>query len=203
MQKSITSIPGYGVHEYLLVLRPHEELRTQLLQIKKSFAAKFKAPMATQTAPQLALVNFFGYQMAQERIVDRIGHIALGLSPFKVELDGFGSFPSHTIYAAVTTKVPIKEMVRELKAAQALLTLNKDHKPHFIEEPYFTICRKLKPWQYEQAWLEYSHTHFSGRFIADSLILLKRPVGDVRYQELMRFGFASLAQGVKQGSLFG
>lgn len=203
MQKQIINIPGYRVNEYLLVLRPHDELRTQLQQLKKSFAEKFKAPLATQTKPQLALVNFFGYQIAQQRIVDRIGHIAMGISPFKVEINGFGSFPSHTIYAAVTSKVPIKEAVREVKAAQALLTLNKDHKPHFIEEPHFTICHKLKPWQYEQAWLEYSHTHFSGRFIADGLILLKRTVGETRYEELMRFEFASLSQGIKQGSLFG
>lgn len=203
MQKTLTGIPGYGMHEYLLVLRPHEELCLRLHQIKKEFAERYKAPAALQTKPQLALVNFFGYQMTQERIVNRIGNIALGIDPFKIELSGFGSFPSHTIYAAVTTKVPVKETVRELKAATPLLTLNKDHKPHFIEESHLTICRKLKPWQYEQAWLEYSHKHFSGRFIADGLILLKRPADGGRYEELIRFEFASLAQGVKQGSLFG
>jgi 2'-5' RNA ligase len=140
--------------------------------------------------------------MTQERILNRIGTIAMGITPFKIELNGFGSLPSHTIYVNVTTKLPIKEVVRELKAAQQLMTLNKEHKPHFIEESHLTICRKLKPWQYEKGWLEYSHRHFSGRFIADSMTLLKRPAGEKGYQSIMRFEFQNLPVSTKQASLF-
>ena len=202
MQKQIISIPGYRVYEYLLVMNPHEELRNKIMTIKKEFAEKHKAPLALHTKPNISLVKFLAYEMTQERIINRIGNIAVGITPFKVELNGFGSFPSHTIYAAVTTKVPIKELVRELKGAQQLMTLNKENKPHFIEESHLTICRNLKPWQYEQAWLEYSVRHFSGRFIADSLILLKRPVDELRYQAIMRFEFQKQLVGTKQGSLF-
>lgn len=202
MQKTITSIPGYRVYEHLLVLQPHEELRNRLQTIKKEFADKYKAPMTTATKPHITLVQFMAYEMSEERLVSRMAHIALGLTPFKVELSGFGSFPSHTIYAAVTTKLPIKEVVKELKSAQQLMTLNKDHKPHFIEESHLTICRKLKPWQYEQGWLEYSHRHFAGRFIADSMLLLKRPVNEKGYQIVKRFQFQNMAVSTKQGSLF-
>lgn len=202
MQKQITAVPGYRVYEYLLVLQPHESLRAQIQSIKQEFAKKYDAPLAFQTKPHITLVNFLGYQMTQERIVNRIGTTAMGIAPFKVELSGFGSFPSHTIYAAVTTKVPIKEVVRELKTAGSLMTLNKDHKPHFIEESHLTICRKLKPWQFEKGWLEYSHRHFTGRFIADSMVLLKRPAGETGYQPVMRFEFQNMAVGTRQGSLF-
>ena len=202
MQKQITSIPGYRVFEYLLVLQPHEELRAQITAIKKEFAEKYKAPLAFHTKPQIALVSFLAYQMTQERIVNRIGAIAMGVAPFKIELSGFGSFPTHTIYVNVTTKVPVQNVVRELKSATQLMTLNKENKPHFIEESHLTICRKLKPWQFEQAWLEYSHRHFSGRFIADGMTLLKRPVGEKAYQAIMRFEFRNLPVATKQGSLF-
>ncbi len=202
MQKQIISIPGYRVYEYLLVLQPHEELRAQIQSIKKEFADKYKAPLAFHTKPHITLVNFLSYQMTQERIVNRIGITAMGITPFKVGISGFGSFPSHTIYANVTTKVPIQDVVKELKAAGGLMTLNKDHKPHFIEESHLTICRKLKPWQFEQGWLEYSHRHFSGRFIADSMVLLKRPAGETGYQPIMRFEFQALAVNTKQGSFF-
>ncbi|GAA4745202.1 2'-5' RNA ligase family protein [Flavisolibacter ginsenosidimutans] len=202
MQKQITSIPGYRVFECLLVLQPHEELRAQITAIKKEFAEKYKAPLAFHTKPQIALVSFLAYQMTQERIINRIGTIAMGVTPFKVELSGFGSFPSHTIYAAVTTKVPIQNVVKELKSATQLMTLKKDNKPHFIEESHLTICRKLKPWQFEESWLEYSHHHFSGRFIADSLILLRRPVGEIKYEAIMRFEFQNLPVATRQGSLF-
>ena len=202
MQKHIVSIPGYRVYEYLLVMQPHEELRNQILRLKKEFAEKYKAPLAFHTKPHIALVNFQSYQMTQERIVNRIGTIAMGIEPFKVELSGFCSFPSHTIYANVTTKVPIQNVVKELKSATQLMTLSKENKPHFIEESHFTICRKLKPWQFEQGWSEYSHRHFSGRFIADSFILLRRAVDEMKYEAIMRFEFQGLTVNTKQGSLF-
>ena len=202
MQKTIISIPGYRVNEYLLVLSPHEELRNQLFTIKKEFAKKYKAELALHTKPHVTLVKFWAYQMVHERLLNSIGAIASGMSPFKVELNGFGAFPTHTVYANVTTKVPVKELVRELKSAQQLMTLNKDYKPHFIEESHLNICRKLKPWQFEQAWLEYSHRHFSGRFIADSMLLLKRAAGEMKYETSMRFEFQSLPVGTKQGNLF-
>ncbi len=202
MQKLITSIPGYRVNEYLLVIAPHEDLRNQIQSIKKEFAQKYKASLAHYTKPYITLINFLSYEMTQERILNRIGTIAMGIAPFKIELNGFGSFPSHTIYVNVTTKVPIQQVVRELKSAQQLMTLNKEHKPHFIEESHLTVCRKLKPWQYEQGWLEYSHRHFSGRFIADSMMLLKRPAGEKGFQQIMRFEFPNLPVNTKQASLF-
>ncbi len=202
MQKLITSIPGYRVFEYLLVLSPHEELCNQIQAIKKEFADKYKAPLALWTKPHITLVNFLAYEMTQEKILNRLGMVSMGIAPFKIELNGFGSFPSHNIYVNVTTKVPIKELVKELKPAQQLLTLSKDNKPHFIEETHLIICRKLKPWQYEQGWLEYSHRHFSGRFIADSMVLLKRPAGETGYKAIMRFEFQNLPVNTKQASLF-
>ena len=80
---------------------------------------------------------------------------------------------------------------------------HKDIKPHFIEESNVAIARKLVPWQYEKAWLEYSHRHFTGRFIADSMLLLKRPVDEMKYQIVKRFEFMNLPVATKQGSLFG
>lgn len=202
MQKQITSIPGYRVIEYLLVLEPHEELQTQIQSIKNEFARKYNAPFALHTKPHVALVKFNAFQMAQDRIVNRISNIALGIKPFKVELSGFGSFPSHTIYATIITKVPIQAVLKELKAATPLMTLNKEYKPHFIEESHIAVCRKLKPWQFEKGWLEYSHRHFTGRFIADSLHLLCRPEGEMKYEPVMCFKFGALAVNNKQGSLF-
>ena len=75
----------------------------------------------------------------------------MGYHPFKVELKDFGSFPSHTIYINVTSKLPIQNLVkRSAQDAQRLMKLNDENKPHFIMEPYIAIGRKLKPWQYEK-----------------------------------------------------
>lgn len=69
-------------------------------------------------------------------------------------------------------------------------------------EPHLTIARKLLPWQYEQGWKEFSHLQFTGRFIADAMLLLRRPVGEMKYQIVRRFEFQNLPVSTVQGDLF-
>ena len=204
MKTIINTIPGYQEYEYLLVLSPHEELWNKIVKVKNDFAEKYKSDHARWGKPHLTLVTFVQYNMMEERIVNRLKAIAMGFPPFKVELKDYGSFPSHTIYINVTSKVPVQNLVKEIRSeGQRLMKLNDDNKPHFIMEPHFTIARKLLPWQYEKGWLEYSNKHFTGRFIADSMLLLKRPVGEMKYQIVHRFEFQNLPVTTKQGELFG
>ncbi len=190
------------MNEYLLVLNPNEELRARIMKVKEEFANKHDAAMAKFLKPHITLVNFISWGMMEEKITQRIKHISMGTAPFKVELKDYGSFPSHTIYLDITTKVPIVNLVKELRSAQRLMKADPAHEPHFITEPRMTIARKLLPWQYEKGWLEYSHKHFSGKFIADSMLLLKRPVGGKAYQIVERFEFQNLPVATKQASLF-
>ncbi len=202
MKFSLQTIPGYNINEYLLVLNPHEELRNKINQVKKEFYDNYKAPTAMGGKPHITLVNFVQYAMMEERIVNRLKTVAMGYHPFKVELKDFGSFPSHTIFINVTTKEPVRNLVREMKVAQQLMKLNNDNKPHFIDEPHLTIARKLVPWQYEKGWLEYSNRSFTGRFIADSMLLLRRRMGEKPYQIVQRFEFKNLPVTTRQGELF-
>jgi 2'-5' RNA ligase len=191
------------VYEYLLVLNPHEELRNRIMQVKQDFFNAYKASSAVYSKPHITLVNFVQYGLMEERIINRLQVIGMGHHPIKVELKDYGSFPSHTIYINITSKIPVQDLIRQVRSeAQRLMKLNDENKPHFIMEPHLTIARKLQPWQYEQGWLEYSHKHFTGRFIADGMLLLKRPVGELKYQVVRRFEFQNLPVGTKQGELF-
>jgi 2'-5' RNA ligase len=205
-----------ATNEYMLILNPHEELRNRIQQVKKEFYEAYQAPTALGGKPNLTLVRFTQLSLMEERIVQRLRTIAMGFCPFKVELKDFGSFPSHTIFIQVTSKMPIRGLIHEVKDVQRLMKLDKDHKPHFIDEPYLTIARKLLPWQYEKAWLEYSNKSFTGRFIADSMLLLKRQAGvsydsslrgrDAKasgaWQIAERFAFQNLPVTTRQGELF-
>ena len=200
---SLIQIPGYRYNEYLLVLSPHEELWNKIVKIKQEFHDLYDAPTALWGKPHITLVNFVQFEMMEERIVNRLKTIAMGYTPFKVELKDYGSFPSHTIFINIESKQQVQNLARELRPAQRLMTLNKDNKPHFIDNPHLTVARKLLPWQYEKGWLEYSHRHFTGRFIADSMLLIKRKAGDKgSYQIVQRFEFMNLPVTTKQGALF-
>ena len=164
MKTIINTIPGYRVFEYQLVLNPHEELRNKIIDVKTAFYDKYKAESARWGKPYITLASYFQYQMMEERIVSRLQQVAMGFPPIKVELKDYGSFPSHTIYINITSK--------------------------------------LEPWQYEKAWPEYSHKHFTGRFIADGMLLLKRQAGEMKYQVVQRFVFQNLPVTIRQGDLF-
>ncbi|MEO7923309.1 MAG: 2'-5' RNA ligase family protein [Chitinophagaceae bacterium] len=209
METIVNTVPGYRVYEYLLVLAPHEELWNRILKVKEEFSAEYKSDHARWGKPFVTLVTFNQYAMMEEKIINRLRTVAMAYPPFKVELKDFGSFPSHTIYINVTSKLPVQGLVKAIRTdGQRLMTpiaigVNEKIKPHFIMEPHLTIARKLKPWQYEKGWLEYSHKHFTGRFIADGMTLLRRPEGEMKYQPVEKFKFQNLPVTTKQGELFG
>lgn len=207
---SVIKIPGYNYNEYLLILSPNEDLRDKIMQVKKEFCEKYKAPAALYSKPHITLVNFIQFEMVEERLVNRLKIIASAYSAFKVELKDFGSFPSHTIFINIESKQQVQNLTKQLRPAQQLMTLNKENKPHFISDPHLTVARKLLPWQYEQGWLDYSQRYFTGRFIADEMLLLKRSLEMQsdglrlagKYQIIQRFKFLNLPVNSKQGQLF-
>ncbi|HXB94003.1 MAG TPA: 2'-5' RNA ligase family protein [Puia sp.] len=206
-----------AISEYQLILSPHEELCNKIRQIKNSFQEDYQAASVPGGKPRLTLVRFTQLTMMEERIVQRLRTIAMGFCPFKVELKDFGSLPTHSIFINVTSKLPIRGLVKEIRETQRLMKLDKDHKPHFIDEPNLLIARQLQPWQFEKGWLEYSNKSFTGRFVADAMLLLRRSAADVfsgssrgsrnaatpaNWQIAERFDFRNLPVSTRQGDLF-
>ncbi len=188
--------------EYLLVLQPHSALWDEIKFIKEKFKADYKFEGITVGLPHITLAMFKQFPATENRIVNALRNNARTLSPFKVELKDFGSFPTHTIYINIVSKIPIMNAVKTLRQnAQTFMKIDKDNKPFFITEPHLTIARKLQPWQYEKGWLEYQHSNFHGRFIADHALLLKRKAGEY-YKEVEKFMFEGIKIEVTQTALF-
>jgi 2'-5' RNA ligase len=203
MKTNMEVAPGYRVFEYLLVVNMPEDLRNRVLKLREEFAEKYKVQNIL-VKPQLLLASFRQYAMMEERILNKLRTLAMGFPPFRVALKDFGSFPSHTIYINVGSKIPIQNLVRSVRTEiQRLTRYDEEHKPHFILEPFVAVGLKLKPWQYEKGWLEYSHCHFAGRFIAESMSLLKRSPGELKYKLVEGLEFRNMPVRTKQGALFG
>lgn len=192
----------HRIAEYLLVLEPHEALKQTVQQVKQQFADTYECPAAVYSKPHITLLNCMQFDMVETRWIPRLQRIVESTAPFIVELTDFGSFPTHTIYINVRTKNQIVDFVRSFRPLQAMLKLNQEHKPHFITEPHLTIARKLVPWQYEKAWLEYSNSQFTGRFMADHVLLMRKRLDEKKYEVMGRFKMLGLKQTVEQISLF-
>jgi 2'-5' RNA ligase len=198
MKEIVTGMPGYRVCEYKIVLHPHAELRNKIAEIRNHFNKEFKVTNPVSSKVDLVLARFKQVEMMEGRIVNKLNSIGLGYPPFKIELKDFGSFPSHTIFINVISKVPVQALIKQIRSeTQRLMKLNDDNKPYFDMEPYIIIGRKLVHWQYEQAWLAYSNKHFTGRFIADAMLLLKRQEGERAWQIVQRFEFKNLPVNTK------
>ena len=198
-------LPGYRVFEYMLILNPHEALQDKIKAVRAEFEKDFRIEYKIGGRPNVGLVQWMQYEMMEKRIIEKLHLVGLGFPPFKIELNGFGSYPSHSIFIKMVSPEAVKKLIREVRQqTQSLMKLNKETKPHFFDESNITIGRKLVPWQYEKAWLEYSRKHFTGRFIADGMLLLKRPDKSSAWQIVKRFDFANLPVNVQpeQGLLF-
>ena len=191
------------MNEYLLIIQPSVDVTEKVNHIKRDFAAKYECPQAIYSKPHITLISFIQLQMNEQRIIGLMKNIIGRHSSIHITINGFGSFPTHTIYANIETKNSIVDMVKSLKPIQALLKIDKEHKPHYITEPHLTIARKLLPWQYEKGWLEYSNTTFTAGFMATEVLLLRRNVEGGRYTTAASFKMQGLGGfNATQASLF-
>jgi len=203
MNPPTSNMPGYQVSEYKIIITPNDDLTERIMNIQKDFIEKYKVIHQSVYRPQLILVKFKQLHLYEERIINSLKIVGMGFHPINIELKDFGSFPTHSIFINVTTKNDITELVRKIKEqSQHLMKLDAENKPHFINESHVTIARKLKPWQYEQGWLEYSHHHFTGKFIADKMMLLRKKPGEYQFSLVENFEFQNLPVEMKQGELF-
>jgi len=203
MKQGAVAMPGYRICEYMLVLDPNSDLKNKITGIRKQFNEEYKTEQGVGSKVNISLTRFTQLEMMESRIVGHLNKIAMGYPPFKVEMRDYGSFPNHTIFVNVISKIPVQNLIKLIRTeTQRLMKLDNDHKPYFDMEPHITIGRKLQSWQYEKGWLEFSDKHFAGRFIADAMLLLKREKGDKAWQIVQRFEFQNLPINVKQGELF-
>ena len=195
-------LSNYATADYLLVVEPNAAFRDEIAGLKKRFAEAYDCAAAVVGKPNITLARFEQYEMIEQKIVHRLELIARAHPSFLVEVNGFESYPTHSIFLNVTTTSQLVELVKSLRPIQHLLKIDKDRKPHFITEPHISIARKLLPWQYEKGWLEMSNTHFSGKFMVDHVSLLRKRDGEKKYETIKRFELLNVKEIITQGELF-
>jgi 2'-5' RNA ligase len=195
-------MPGYRISEYRLIIPLSEALQQTVMQVRKELHERYRIPLPFELKPSLTILHCHAYEGMEAKLTDRMQQVATRSQAFKVELQNFAAYPSHTIYIHVPTRSPFNELTKELKVIKSLTKI-PDHDPHFINEPHLLIAQKLKPFQFTRMWMDCEHTQFTGRFMATSMVLMKRSATNTHYEEMRRFDFASLGLRVKQGTLFG
>ncbi|RYZ23680.1 MAG: hypothetical protein EOO10_20895 [Chitinophagaceae bacterium] len=195
-------MPGYKVCQYRLIIPLSEALQETVTNIRKALHDKYRVPFPFHLKPGLTILQCHAYEGMETKLVERIQGVAGRSAAFKVELQNFTAYPSHSIYIHVATRSPFNELVKELKVVRSL-TRVPDNDPQFIKEPQLVVAQKLKPFQFTRMWMDCEHTLFTGRFTVEHMLLMKRSETNPRYELLRQFDFASAALCIKQGTLFG
>lgn len=200
---SLIKMPGYRVSEYILILNPHEGLQEKIMRIKRDILEKYDSGFLVNRKPVLRLARFYSYQMTEEKLMNHFKIAAMAMPPFKVLLKDYGVYPNHTLFVkADESKVALQMLMKNIKSAKGLIR-SPGPGPQFNSEFNIPLAIKLTPLQYVELWEDYRHRQFTGHFIADSMLLLKRREGERNYQIAARFEFQNLPVSVKQGELFG
>jgi 2'-5' RNA ligase len=196
------SLPGYRVHEYRLMVPLPDALQERIARLRENLHERNRVKLPFALPPSLTVLRGHAFEKTEARLIDRLQHLTMAVSPFKVELQNFAAYPSHTIYIHVPTRSPFQDLVKELKKIKWLMNI-QGHEPHFIPEPHLILAQRLKPMQFTGMWMECEHSEFSGRFIANHLLLMRRRSEDEGWKPLRRLELLELPSAVKQGVLFG
>lgn len=196
------AMPGLRINEYRLVVPLPEAIQEKVLAVRKTLHERYKVKPPFELKPSLTILRCHGFDRGEARLMEKLQHAALQTAPFRVELEDYAGYPSHTIYINVLTKSPFNELCKELKKYRWLMQVPQ-HEPFFINEPHLIVAQRLKPKEFTSLWQECEHRQFSGRFFADAMLLLKRSELNQKYQVVRRFEFLNLPLSIKQGVLFG
>ena len=194
-------MPGYRVNEYLLVLDIPEVLRHKIERARKDLLEKYLIVQPATGRPHVALARFVLPEMLEEKMLYRLQVIAMAEKPFLVELKDYGSYPMHSIYINIANQQRVLELIKSLKQARRLMKQGEQD-PHFLQDPAIPLAGRIDKKIYVEAMKEYSHKHFSGKFVADAMLLLKRKAGEKKYMVLRRMEFQNLPVNAAQGNLF-
>ncbi|HZF65073.1 MAG TPA: 2'-5' RNA ligase family protein [Chitinophagaceae bacterium] len=198
----MSKMPGYSLNEYRLIMPLSEALQEQVKVVREKLHKDHRVKLPFELQPSLTILRFHAFDKMEAKLLERLHQVALCTQPFKIELQDFSAYPSHTIYIEVLTKSSFNDLCKNLKKHRWLMNI-PGHLPQFINEPHLIIAQRLKPKQFENMWCQCEHSQFTGRFIADSMLLLKRSETNKMYHSVRKLEFMNLPMNISQGELFG
>jgi 2'-5' RNA ligase len=163
-----------GIHEYLLVVHPAQNVYDELMTEKQYFFDTYNEKVAIKTMPHITVADFLSWERMEETIIRYLHRIISMHKSFTATLNNFSGFPEHTIYARVQEHQPFKQLAAALKIIDQYIRGNGCPPAKLITHPHVTIARRLRQPVYEKAIFDYSQKTFHASFEVNELVLLKR-----------------------------
>ena len=158
-------------NEYLLVAYPDRSVLEKILAERALFNETYKLRPGASLKPHIVVTNFFaseGMEITLIRWLQRICSLEQG---FKLTLNNYSGYPTHTIFLRVQDAGPVQHFVSQLNTMKDFVQAGPGG---FFKRPHVPLASKLSTGVYEQALSEYSRKIFHESFDVQELVLLKR-----------------------------
>jgi 2'-5' RNA ligase len=160
---------------YFIALIPHGGLREEIREIKERMRDEYDAGHALRSPAHITLQMPFKRRPAEEDLISvALAGFALKEKPFRVDLEGYGSFPPRVIYIRVSNPEPVRALHARLRKMLLDGLGFGQHEVTKELQPHMTVAtRDLTKTAFSEAWPVMQKEEFTGGFRAESIFLLK------------------------------
>lgn len=186
---------------YILVIQPHEALGIMIQDLQIQLHSGYHTENVMKKKPGIMLARFTAYKANEKYICQLMQQIYNHTPPLCIELEGFGSYPMHTIFIKVKNTNDVKSLQKKLKSKSRYLKAGDDD-PYFPDTAVINIAQKMSKEIYQKVIIEYEQGNFTARFMANEIMLLRKNNDADRYRELKRFILAGKTENYQAPTFF-
>ena len=155
---------------YFIAIYPPQNIIEEVKIFKQDFALNFDNSKALKNEAHITLFPPFSREITSENdILQAFQKINTTVSPFEIELNGFGSF-AHPKNPVVFVRPENNEQLNELylRVKEIFNFMNYSFHPHV------TVGFRNLTWEnYLKAWEKYQDKEYKTKFLVDKITLLR------------------------------
>lgn len=159
---------------YFIAVIPDEEICREVTRFKQYAARHFNSRRALRSPPHITLIPPFRWANSRlSELESSLGVFSAKVSPFRLDLHHFGSFPGRVIFVEVLPNERLSLLQQHLEKYLAEnLQLSNGGRKGF--HPHMTIAFKdLKRSVFPAAWAYFSRQVYVRTFAVSALVLLQ------------------------------
>ncbi len=175
---------------YFLAICPTDRLKEEVYQKKLEISQKYNTNGAFRSSAHITLQMPFKLGQKKAIVLEQdLIKFADKISPFEIELNGFGAFEPRVVYIAVEDNENLNNLHKELESVlKKNQIFNSTHKNRGFH-PHITIAfRDLKKRDFYPLWEEVKNKEFKRSFEANGLMLYRHNGSEWEENKHIPFG---------------
>ncbi len=160
---------------YFIAIIPPNDLINHIEIGKLALANKYNCKEALKLMPYLSLqIPFRQLPFREEVVISKLRRFAHKQHPIMVKINGYGSFPEHSVFLNVKNSGPIKLLQQNLTTyLKTELNFSDQMVGYNAYKPHITMATKDIRTKFRKIWNDYKSKKFDANFQANSMYLLK------------------------------